>query len=443
MTEPVRLNRRQLLNAAAVLGGSACLAPVLAACGSNAPPQNAADEAGYLTSGVRRLAGSDPDGHTVATATSAFGANLYQRLVVADDNLVISPWSVMVALAMARTGARGSTATEMDHVLGVAPAALGPGVDWLDRHLEGLAGTQKNATGKSATIGLNSANAVWGQRGEGWRPAFLDELARYYGSGLRIADFKHAAAEAAHAINSWVAGQTHDRIRDLVPADALDPLTRMVLVNALWFKAPWHEHFEKTATTQAPFTRADGSKVTVDMMDADLEASGYAEGTGWRAARIPYAGQQLAMTIVVPQGSFTLADLEKQLAGRGLAGILGAVRPDSVRVAMPRWTFRTSASLKPALSALGMPTSFGSRANFSGMTTAEQLFIRAVLHQGFIAVDEEGTEAAAATAVVMGTTSARMDPHVVRADRAFLFVIHDIATATPLFLGRVADPTAG
>jgi serpin B len=230
---------------------------------------------------------------------------------------------------------------------------------------------------------------------------------------------------------------------DLIPDGTLDELTRLVLVNAIWFKAPWHQAFEPTITRDLPFHRADGSTVDVPMMADAASHAGYAEGPGWRAASIPYAGQELAMAVFVPAPGHDVSDVEAALADGGLARALGSFAQDgAVDLLLPRWRTRTAAPLKEVLAALGMPTAFTDAADFSGMTHDERLLIQDALHQGFVAVDEEGTEAAAATAVVVGTTSAELPQRVVHADRPFVFAIHDVATGVPLFLGRVVDPTA-
>ena len=221
----------------------------------------------------------------------------------------------------------------------------------------------------------------------------------------------------------------------------LDPLTRLVLVNALYLKAPWEIPFEKSLTESLPFQRADGSAVDVDTMVQTLSAT-VTEGDGWRAARLPYAGRALAMALVLPDAG-RMREVESLLASGGLAAVLSAGRPTMLDLRLPRWTFRTQAPLNDVLQQLGMRTPFDpDAADFLPMTEEDlDLYVSAVLHEGFIAVDEEGTEAAAATAAVMSVTGAPVtEPFHV--DRPFLFVIHDVEYGTPLFLGRVDDPSA-
>jgi serpin B len=342
---------------------------------------------------------------------------------------------------MTRTGAVSRTAAEMDTVL--HGTDLGPGLYWLDHALHSRTGKRTNATGKKGDVGLETASSLWGQAGTTWQPAFLDRLASDFGTGMHTVDYRADASGAARRINAWTADRTHDRITDLIPDGALDALTRLVLVNAIWFKAPWHEAFEPGATQDLPFHRPDGSTVDAPMMANAESHAGYAEGPGWRAASVPYAGRELALAVIVPDGDAALSEVEATLAEGGLARVLGAFSEDgAVDLLLPRWRTRTSAALKEVLSALGMPTAFTDAADFSGMTHDERLLVQDALHQGFVAVDEEGTEAAAATAVVVGTTSAQVPQHVVHADRAFVFAVYDVVTRVPLFLGRVVDPTA-
>jgi serpin B len=441
------LTRRTLIRSASVLAGTAAFAPLLAACrGDERGPDVRTPglrPVGYAVADVPRATGSEAAGAVAAAAVAAFGVDLYGRLATREENVVISPWSVAVALAMTRTGAAGSTGTEMDRVL--HGEDLGPGLGRLDQALQSRVGRRENATGTKGDVGLESANSLWGQDGITWEHSFLEDLARDFGAGMNTVDYTADADGVAHQINAWTADRTHDRIKDLVPDGALDFMTRLVLVNAIWFKAPWYDAFEPEATRPQPFHRSDGTTADVAMMANLSPAYGFAQGTDWRAASLPYAGSELAMAVVVPQGDATLRDVEGALGGGGLARLLGSFeQPGGVDLLLPKWEFRTQAALKESLIALGMPTAFTDGADFTGMTHDQDLEIKDALHQGFIAVDEHGTEAAAATAVVMRTLSAQIarEPYVVHADRPFLFVVYDVATRLPLFLGRVADPAA-
>lgn len=445
----VMLTRRVVLRSLVGVGAASASYPLLAGCGDAPvpdPARVAAAKGSYVSAGaVPRSLGVATAQPDAVHAVQAMTADLYLSLAVEPGNLVCSPYSVAVALAMTRNGARGRTAREMDDVLS-APSLdrFNAGLNSLTRLIDGRAGRQRRGDGSRARVSLDVANSLWGQRDTRWQPAFLDVLARDYGTGMRLVDYRADSEAVRTLINAWTAAKTHDRIPQIIPPGVVDAMTRLVLVNAMYLKAPWEEPFAATLTRRRPFVRADGSQVETDMMSGLLESASFSSGPGWRAAQLPYAGSEIAMTIVVPdQPGLTL--LERSLTGPVLAQMLTGMRPvPSLQLQLPRWSFRVATQLNEVLADLGMPTAFDpTSADFSGMTTDEQLYISAVLHQAFVAVDEHGTEAAAATAVVMsesgGTTAS---PVVLNTDRAFLFVIHDIETATPLFIGRVDDPTS-
>lgn len=412
----------------------------LTACGSrrDAPEDVAVD---LVASDVERAAVDPASVPAAVEAMHAFGGRLYGRLAEREGNLALSPYSVAVALGMTLHGAGGTTADEISGLLaGLGAADLGAGLNALEQALEALAGRVRRYDGSDAEVALAVASALFGERTERWKDPFLDALARDFGAGMYAVDFKGSFEEARVGINDWVAGRTADRIEDLVPQGALDDLTRLVVVNALYLKAPWESPFVKQATAKADFHLADGSVVEVDMMQSDDLDDRVTRGDGWRSVRVPYAGGGLAMTVVLPDAG--LAALERTIARDGIGAVLASDEDGPLaNLRMPRWTFRTAAPLGDALKALGMPTAFDvDRADFSAMTDGEPLFLDAVLHQVFIAVDEEGTEAAAATAEVFSAGSAPPVLEEVVLDRPFLFVIHDTEHGAPLFVGRVADP---
>ena len=420
----------------------------MSACGADPERSSEPTSAPAPKPGELRLVSSDAEravGDRAAVpdavfALHALGAGLYAELSGDGDNLAVSPYSVGVALAMTQNGANGRTLDEMTEVLGgVGPGRLNGGLNALTVHVESLAGPQERLDQSKAEIALRAANTLFGEATTTFEQPFLDTLAREYGAGLQTVDFKGDFDAARVAINDWTAERTEGRIEDLVPEGVLNELTRLVLVNALYLKAPWEQTFEKELTEDRDFHLLDGSTVPVPTMTLETRAGWLGAGNGWQALRLPYAGQALAMTIVLPDEG-RLADVETAVAGGGLPVMLDSVETAEVAVSLPTWTFRTQAPLKDTLTALGMPTAFDeTTADFSGMTAEERLFIAAVLHQTFIAVDEEGTEAAAATAVVGQLTSMpQYEPFT--ADRPFLFVIHDVEHGTPLFLGRIADP---
>jgi serpin B len=438
------LTRRDLLRAAALIAVGLGSEAALAACGKRADPGDTFELVdGLAMSEVARATADDSRLADAALALRAFGADLYARLAGQPGNLVCSPYSVAVALAMTRNGGKGTTATEIDKVLH-APALdrFNGGLNAVALHLQTRAGERRRADTSKATISLDVANSLWGQKGVTWLPAFLDALARDYGSGMRLVDYDTDAEGARQLINTWTGQHTHGKVPELLPKGTVDALTRLVLVNAIYLKAPWEHPFEKDATTQARFTRTDGTAVTVSMMHADLASTGYATGPGWQAVDLRYAGSELAMAIVVPDLG-RLDTVERGLDGPATARLLTGFADANIELGLPKWTFRTNAGLADILAALGMPTAFSEGADFSAMTTQERVHIGAVQHEAFIAVDEEGTEAAAATAVVMEASAGRAPSSKVTltVDRPYLFLIYDVATAIPLFVGRVADPT--
>ncbi len=375
----------------------------------------------------------------IASSMESFGTDLYAVVATGDGNVVFSPASIMTALAMTYAGARGVTAEEMAAVLHVDldDPAFHAAMNALDLALE-----SRSFKSGDDRVQLSIANSLWGQDGLAFEQPFLDTLAEDYGTGMRLVDFKAAAEKARVQINDWVASQTNDKITDLIPAGVLNDLTRLVLVNAVYLDATWALQFDPNDTSDGSFTTLAGTQVTVPMMRQTSSFS-YAKGDGWQAVQLPYSGNKLAMLLIVPdQGRFT--DVEQELGSGLLSEAVAGLSPASVALTVPKFTFRTQAQLGSALKTLGMPTAFDpNSADFSGMTTEEQLLIDEVIHEAYIAVDEEGTEAAAATAVVMRATSAPMVDVTFEIDRPFIFALRDTETGALLFLGRVTDPSAG
>jgi serpin B len=436
--------RRQALRA---LGVAGIAAPALTACGgSDGAGGVGQDRSGQSAAGLRlvsadvaRSPGDPGAADGVVESMRAFTLDLWNAVGASGDNLALSPYSIAVALAMTTNGARGATSRAMEEVLHIdSLATYNAGLAALTQELAGLAGPVTVA-GKAGEIALDPANQLFGDQEIHWRQGFLTVLAKEYGAGMRTVDFRHDAQGARALVNDWAAQQTHGRIPDILPSDAVDTLTRLVLVNALYFKAPWDVPFEKESTRPGPFTRADGNKVSAQLMVVD-EGPTYVEGTHFRGARLLYAGGRLAMTVALPQRgseSVALSDLLAHgLGGRGQSGL---------KLTMPRWTYRVATDLSDPLTTLGMGIAFGAgatAADFTGMTDDVELAITDVLHQTYVAVDEAGTEAAAATAVVMGDTSMPVSQQELVLDRPFLYAIHDTAHGTPLFVGRVSDPSS-
>jgi serpin B len=396
----------------------------------------AAADIALATSQASRAPASPELAGQTAAAVNAFGLDLY-RQAGSSGNVVLSPTSIAIALAMARAGARGETASQMDAVLHwSADTASGNGVNSLDQALAALSGTFPDEAGQPMELRLHIANAPFGQKGMAIEAAYLDVLASRYGAGLRLVDFQSDTENARKLINGWVKDQTEKRIPELL--QSLDPMTRLVLVNAIYLKAPWETAFREESTQDVPFTKADGSPVSVPTMMGSPECK-YAAGTGWQAVELPYVGGSLAMTIVVPDD---LAAFEQSLDAAAFSQITSALAPRSVTLYLPRFGTETRVDLADTLAAMGMTDAFDPvKADFSGITTDEQLYISNVVHQANIDVDEKGTEAAAATAVVMRATAIPGEPVTLHVDKPFLFAVRDTRTGAILFLGRISDPS--
>ncbi|WP_370289424.1 serpin family protein [Nocardioides sp.] len=479
-THPHLPARRDLLRvalASALAGGSGGL---LAGCSDDRPPPPAGSGAGRGAgaaagaSGLRQVAAStsrttgDPTAvPSVVAGLQTFAARLHRQVVqeAGGANVVTSPSSVLVALGMTMAGAGGSTRDELAEVLGVGD--LGQrwhrGLNALRRDLAALPGEVRRDDGSRARLVLTSADQLFGQRGVAWGRDFLDLLAAQYGAGMVELDIAADPEAARTLINRWVEQHTDDRIVDLLPDGALDVDSRLVLVDALRLVAPWRLPFEPSLTRPGLFRRDDGSVVQAPMMHRPDLRVRLRDDARFRSVTVPYAGRPpgvagagdgLAMTIVLPgpAPSFDLrsgprvdlASIERLVEERGLGAVLPLGSPEvAVDLILPSWTTRTSVSLKRTLKALGVRAAFTPAADLSPMTDGpgERLRVSDVLHQAHLAVDEQGTEAAAATAVVVEGLSAQLVTDTVVVDRPFLYVVHDTASGVPLFLGRVSDPT--
>jgi serpin B len=402
---------------------------------------------GFVSSDVERQVPDVPDEDlsAVAVGNRGFSVALYGLLADGDGNIVFSPVSIWLALAMAYVGAAGNTADQMAKVLNfdLPPERLHAAMNALDQALESRNHEEPpGPDGIERKVFVEIANSLWGQDGVAFLDAFLDTLAENYGAGMHLVDFVTATEEARVAINGWVAEQTNDLITDLIPQGALSALTRLVLVNAVYLDATWMTTFDPELTEDGAFTSLAGEKVTADMMHGAEWGLPYGSGDGWKVVELPYVGGELAMMIIVPDED-RFAEVEARLAAGLLEEAREVLGAATVNLWLPKFEFRTQTLLKPLLAELGMTDAFdGTLADFSGMTTEERLLISDVIHEAYIAVDEEGTEAAAATAVVMRATAAPSDVVDLRIDRPFLFALQDRATGAVLFMGRVADPTA-
>jgi serpin B len=385
---------------------------------------------------------SDSDLEELVEGNSAFAFDLYHYLKNEEGNLFYSPYSISLALAMTYGGARGETETQMADALNfrLPQNQLHPAFNALSL---ALASRGQDAEGKDDEgFRLNVVNALWGQQGYPFLSDFLDLMAVNYGAGLRVLDFINETEKSRVTINDWVADQTEGRIEDLIPAGALTPFARLVLTNAIYFNAQWQHTFEAEMTRDGTFYLLDGGELTVPMMHQE-ETFKYAEGEGYQAIELRYDGEELSMVILLP-ASGQFETFEAALDAETVAGIIGSMEYQEVELTMPKFEFESSFSLSQALKALGMPIAFSdTEADFYGMSDGpELLYIWDVIHKAFVSVDEEGTEAAAATAVIMNGAAAPMEVVEFTADRPFIFLIRDIETGAILFVGRTLDPSA-
>ncbi len=375
----------------------------------------------------------------LAAGNRSFALALYRTMRTRPGNLFYSPYSISLALAMTYAGARGETAQQMAQALHftLPPDRLHPAFNRLDLELARRGEGAKGKEGKA--FQLNIVNALWGQTGYKFLVEFLNVLAEDYGAGMRLLDFRQAPEPSRATINSWVDDQTQGRIKDLIPQGEIDALTRLVLTNAIYMNAAWSSPFDKGATSDGPFHLLDGRQVAVPLMK-QTGSFRYAEGNGYQAVELPYDGNKLAMLVVLPRaGPFEAFEGAWDTAA--LDAAVKALAPRQVALTMPRFKYDSSVKLNDALSDLSMRDAFDAqRADFSGMDGTRDLYIGAVLHKAFVAVDEAGTEAAAATAVVMRLTAMPAEPVTVTIDRPFVFAIRDIETGTLLFVGRVVNP---
>jgi serpin B len=382
---------------------------------------------------------SAADSATFAADNQAFALAAYHALAPANQNLVFSPSSISIALAMAYAGAAGTTASEMAAALHFTLPAerLHPAFDAMDLALSSRGEGKLGADG--GPMRVNVVNSAWAERTYTLKSDYLDVLASNYGAGVNLLDFVGAPESARTTINGWVADKTEQKIKDLLPQGSIDGATRLVLVNAVYFNAAWLHPFDPTKTFNLDFTLLDNSKVSVKWMGNLLSDVPALKGTGFSAVALPYQDDRLSLLLVVPDaGNF--ASFEASLDTAKLDGIVAGLTNQTVVLGMPRFKVETGESLGAMLEGLGMTSAFvPGQADFSGMDGSTGLYVSDVIHKAFIDVAEKGTEAAAATAAVMAASMPL--GLVISADRPFIFVLRDQPTGAILFMGRVLDPT--
>jgi serpin B len=374
---------------------------------------------------------------------SEFAFALYQQLKEQNDgNIFYSPYSLSLALAMAYAGAEGETADEMADALHftLSDEALHEAFNYLAQELEKRGENIYATSDNDKRFQLNVVNDAWGQKNFEFLAGYLDTLAVNYGAGLRILDFINDAEGARKPINQYISDQTNGKIEDLIPEGAISELTRLVLTNAIYFNANWQFPFAEDATGSGLFTLLDGSQVDVDMMH-QMHSFNYVQGDGYQAVELPYEEGQLSMLVLIPdEGRFEAFEnsLDLSLVDDVIAGLYS----QNLILSLPKFQFDSSFGLKQALAAMGMQQAFSDVADFSGITGGRDLFISDVIHKAYVSVNEAGTEAAAASAVIMVASGMPSEPLTLSINRPFIFLIRDIPTGSILFIGRVMNPAA-
>ena len=400
------------------------------------------------------LAGSDADLSLAMLGDASFAVRLYGKLP-RGENVFFSPASVRMALAMTYAGASGATASEMEKTLALDPDRATDDRGFA-RALQVFAEEGKttlppdapqwrrdDAAGKQQT--LRVVNRLWGQRGHSFLPGYLSLLDTSYGAPLTQLDFHGETEQSRVAINTFIADATEQRIKDLLPPGSITSLTGLVLTNAVYFKGSWADAFKEAATKDDTFFVSSSKRVQAKLM-TQTRGFSYASTADAQILELDYASRQIAMFVVLPKERAGLAALERRMKDTDLASWTNGLAGETVHVTLPRFTMTRHFSLKGVLASMGMPSAFDeANADFSGMDGARDLYLDDVIHQAFVAVDEKGTEAAAATAGVMMFKSLREDkpppPIEFRADHPFLFLLKDKKTGSVLFMGRVTDPT--
>jgi Serine protease inhibitor len=398
------------------------------------------------------------DFNLAANATNELGVDLHRQLAHGDENLCLSPYSIQSALAMTFAGADGETKTEMAKVLHfpndgdaihASFAALQRSLGEMSQKTAKIAEQSKKKSGPSEPITLSIANHLFAQSGYDFRDPFRELVKKFYGAPFETLDFKKDPEAARAYINKWVADQTRDKIRDLIPQGGIKELTRLVLANALYLKAPWATEFNDAVTKPKPFHAHGGAPVNVPTMEQQ-RLFGYAKGDGFAAVALPYSGSELQFLVLLPDEISGLKNLESKLSAQ-ILDQCSKLQPQLVDLELPKFKIEPpTIPLKENLEALGMKTAFDDpqgSANFDRMSPKrpdKYLAISNVFHKTFIAVDEKGTQAAAATAVVMMELTARLEkpkePIPVKIDRPFIYAIQHVPSGACLFIGRVTDP---
>jgi len=370
-------------------------------------------------------------GQSVARANNTFAFDLYKKLRNSGENLFFSPYSISSALAMTYSGASGVTREQMSGVLGFPDDNLVHvrGYQGLQDHLDTLSGDD---------LKLHMANALWCQQDYDFREDFLDISRRHFATAIRQVNFKQHYQQVRKQINQWVENQTEEKIRDLIDPGVLNPMTRMVLVNAIYFNGKWEYPFSEKKTREDFFHPTPQKKEKAPFMNQSVRLP-YAENKLFKAVEIPYAKGSMSMLILLPGRHEDLSKLESRINGDFYEALTDSLDKEEVDLSIPRFTLKAKYQLNAPLQQMGMSSAFGGNADFSGMTGNKDLYISDIVHQSYVQVHEKGTEAAAATGVVMQKT-AIVERKSFIADHPFIFMIRDQQTQAILFMGKLSHP---
>jgi serpin B len=403
--------------------------------------------AGLVFAAAEPASKTNREHQTIVKGNNTFALKLYDKLHDKPGNLFFSPYSISTAVAMTYAGARGQTEQQIAEamhfpiILAGDPAngsKLPPDRRRFHAAFRAVMEDLNSRTEKGA-YKLHVANALWGQRGCRFYKEYIELVEADYHGRLTEVDFIRATERSRKTINTWVEKQTNQKIKDLIPPGALNQLTRLVLTNAIYFKGSWASRFKKEKTSQAPFTLTNGDKVNVPMM-SQTETFNYVQAEDFELLEMAYVEDELSMLIFLPKKFDGLSEFEKTLTSENLSQWLTKLRKTKVIVSVPRFKVTSEFGLSDVLKSMGIKDAFTRQADFSGMSGMKDLFISAVLHKAYVDVTEEGTEAAAATGIVVGVTSVQPPPPEFRADHPFVFLIRDNRTGSILFIGRVLNP---
>jgi serpin B len=425
------------MSLARTLSAAALVLLAAVACSGESPeesPERSPDVPGDPLAARRLPDEIRPDAVTVVQGNNVFAFEMYRSLGADEKgNLFFSPFSISTAFAMVYAGARGETGSEIARVFHFSndQGRLHPVYREILRSLNTGAGFQGYR--------LNIANRLWGEKNFNFAGEYLGVTREQYGAELETVSFQADPEAERQRINGWVEEKTEEKITDLFPAGSINQDTRLVLANAIYFKGNWESPFDPQETSQQPFQVSVSEQVTVPLMHLEETFRTFREEDGLQILELPYAGKDLSMIVLLPGAVDGLEALEEKLTAEKLDAWRNGLRETKIVVYLPKFTFTSQFSLNQKLSAMGMPTAFSDQADLSGMNGTGGLFIQSALHKAFVNVNEEGTEAAAATGVGVGVTSM---PPTFRADHPFLFVIMDNVTGSVLFVGRVVNPAA-